>query len=128
MHQPEEGHKKVRLKVNSLREVTMVELVPQQAGEAVAVPRECVCARARDDGTWWHYQFLEELLRNIALVRHVSQLYRDGVENLFDVSALDSAGFAVNYGRDKAWRVIIPHGKAIVMGEFAGLWFETEVV
>ena len=60
-------------------------------------------------------------------MRHVSQLNRDRVENLFDVLALDSARFAVHYDQDKAWRFIISHGKTIVMGEFAGSWVETEI-
>ena len=57
-HQPEEGREKVRLKVNSSRGDTTDGLVPQQAGAAVTTSRECVCARACDDGTWWYYQLL----------------------------------------------------------------------
>ena len=53
-------------------------------------------------------------------MRHVSQLNRDGVHNLLDEPALDNVGFAVDYGPDKAWRVITSQGKAFVMGEFAG--------
>ena len=101
--------------------------MPQQAGAAVTASRECVWARAHSDGTWWYYQFLTELFRNEALVRHVSQLNRDEVHNLLDEPALDSVGFAVDYGPDKAWRVITPQGTAIVMGEFVGSWFEPEV-
>ena len=53
-------------------------------------------------------------------MRHIFQLNRDGVDNLLDKPALDSVGFTVDYGPDKAWRVITPQGKAFVMGEFEG--------
>ena len=89
-HQPGEGREKVRLKVNPSREDTTDGSVPQQAEAAVTASRECVCAPARSDGTWWYYQFLAELFRSGVLVRHVSQLNRDGVDNLLDVPALDS--------------------------------------
>ena len=86
-HQPGEGREKVRLEVNPSRGGTTDESVPQQAEAAVTAPREYVCARARSDGTWWYYQFLAELFRSGVLVRHVSQLNRDGVDNLLDVPA-----------------------------------------
>ena len=79
-HHPAEGGEKVCLKVNPLREGATNKLVPQQAVAADA--------RARDNGTFWYYQFLAELLKNGVLVRHVSQLNRDVVDNMFDVPAL----------------------------------------
>ena len=75
----------------------------------------------------WHVVVLPDHGRVVQKRRHVSQLNRDGVDNLLDVPALDSVGFAVDCGRDKAWRVITPQGKALVIGEFTGSWFEPEV-
>ena len=66
----------------------------------------------------WHVVVLPDHGRVVQKRRHVSQLNRDGVDNLLDVPALGSIGFAVDYVQDKAWRVTIPQGKAIVMGEY----------
>ena len=123
-HHPAEGVEKVCLKVNPSREGATDEAVPQQAVAAVAALRECADARARNNGTFWYYQFLAELLKNGVLVRHMPQLNRDVVDNMLDVPTLDCAGFVVDYNKDATWRVITPQGKAIVMGEFAGSWSE----
>ena len=77
-------------------------------------------AHARDEDTCWYYEFLRELLRNGILTRYMSQLNREGVDNLIDVPALSDAWFAVDCGHDEGWRIITRQGKAIIMGEFAG--------
>jgi hypothetical protein len=70
-----------------------------------------------------------ELVRNRVLMRHVSELNREGNDNLLDVPALDSLGFTITYDYDHVndWRVITPQGKVIEMSEFSGSWFEPEV-
>ena len=113
--------------VNHLQKSRTDRSVPQQAVAAVMAPRESMDARARKMGTHWYYEFLTELLRNGILVRHVSQLNKDCIDNLLDVPALSDSGVAVNCDQDKTWRVVSPQGKVIVMEEFAGSWSELEV-
>ena len=61
-------------------------------------------------------------------MRHLSQLNRDGNDNLLDVPALSDSGFEVDCGQDMmSWRINTPQGRVIVMGEFAGSWYEPEV-